>query len=118
MKTRNYLAVHAHFKKAGRMKSRNQRRPQNDFRKDDGCMDYSTLTLAELSDIIIHDWISVNCAAVPYLSAMGTLSTMSDSFGADDAQTIVLYFLSNASNWRGTLAREIKTELKKRLNKK
>jgi hypothetical protein len=43
---------------------------------------------------------------------MRHLNTLSDSFGQDSAQTIVLYFLSNAQNWRGEEARRIKSELK------
>ncbi len=50
--------------------------------------------------------------AVPYLRAMATLETMDDAYGADDAHTIVIYFLANAQTWRGEHARRIKRELK------
>ena len=35
-------------------------------------------------------------------------------YGLDTAETIVIYFLSNATTWRGAVAREVKVELKKR----
>lgn len=44
---------------------------------------------------------------------MATLTTMEDTYVFDDAKTIVLYFLANASTWRGEDARRIKAELKK-----
>jgi hypothetical protein len=50
--------------------------------------------------------------AKPYLNAMYSLDKITDNFGMDSAKSIVLYFLSNASSWRGTKAKEIKAELK------
>jgi hypothetical protein len=41
---------------------------------------------------------------------------MSDHYYADDARSIVIYFLSNASSWRGPVAKAVKAELKRRLN--
>lgn len=61
---------------------------------------------------IRHDWLKVNYAAKPYLDAMATLESASDSYGHDTARSIVLYFLSNASSWRGETAKRIKAELK------
>jgi len=60
---------------------------------------------------IAKDWTNVNYAAVPYLNAMMTLSHMKDSYGADPANHIINYFLSNATQWRGDVARRIKKEL-------
>jgi hypothetical protein len=51
--------------------------------------------------------------AKPYLEAMKQLETMNDMYGMDDAKSIILYFLSNASSFRGERARELKAELKK-----
>lgn len=62
---------------------------------------------------IRSDWKSVNYGAKPYLDAMGCLTNVSDNFGMDTGKSIVLYFLSNASSWKGDKAREIKKELKK-----
>ena len=71
-----------------------------------------------LSDIaleITNDWKKVNFAAKPYLSAMFTLNSIEDTYGADSAHMIVAYFLSNASSWRGPKAKAIKLELNKML---
>jgi hypothetical protein len=43
---------------------------------------------------------------------MQSLDTMNDNYGYDSAKSIILYFLSNASSWRGDKAKEIKKELK------
>lgn len=58
------------------------------------------------------DWQKVNYAAVPYLEAMQQLNSIDDNFILDSARSIVRYFLSNATTWRGEKAREIKAELK------
>ncbi len=50
--------------------------------------------------------------AVPYVEAMLQLQTMQDKYLYDSAESIVLYFLSNAQTWRGPDARRIKAELK------
>lgn len=50
-------------------------------------------------------------AARPYLQAMYSLDSLSDMYGADNGRSIVAYFLSNASSWRGETARRIKAEL-------
>lgn len=60
---------------------------------------------------IKKDWKKVYFGAVPYLDAMQTLSDISDSYGMDSARSIIAYFLSNASTWRGEKAKEIKKEL-------
>lgn len=54
----------------------------------------------------------VNYAAKPYLDAMGSISGIGDKYGYDDARSIVLYFLSNASSYRGDIAKAHKAELK------
>ena len=61
---------------------------------------------------IRHDWLKVNYAAKPYLDAMATIGDIGDSYGWDTGKSIVLYFLSNASSWRGETAKRIKAELK------
>jgi len=58
---------------------------------------------------------SVALAARPYLEAMACLESITDTYGADDARGIVLYFLSNAGGWRGTEAKRLKAELKELL---
>jgi hypothetical protein len=56
-------------------------------------------------------WKKVNFGAVPYLQAMQSIESVNDSYGQESAKSIVLYFLSNASTWRGDDARRIKKEL-------
>ena len=69
--------------------------------------------LSTIAAEIRKDWGSkVNFAAKPYLSAMAGLDSIDDHYGYDDARSIVLYFLSNASSWRGENAKRIKAELK------
>jgi len=67
--------------------------------------------LYEIASEIRKDWKPVNYAAKPYLEAMETLDKISDSYGMDSGNSIVAYFLSNASSWRGDKAREVKKEL-------
>lgn len=61
---------------------------------------------------ILQDWKRPYFGAVPYLSAMQSLDSIDDAYGYDDARSIILYFMSNATTWRGAKAREIKAELK------
>ncbi len=58
----------------------------------------------------VHPW------ARPYLDAMSTLESVDDSYGYDDARSIINYFLSNATMWRGEDARRLKKELKDIIN--
>ena len=68
-------------------------------------------SLSQIASEITKDWKPVNYAAKPYLDAMQTLDTMKDSYGMDSARSIVAYFLSNSSTWRGEVAKAIKKEL-------
>ena len=69
--------------------------------------------LSEIAKEIKKDWTKVYFGAVPYLDAMLSLNSIDDDYGYDSAKSIVLYFLSNASGWRGETAKRIKSELKK-----
>lgn len=69
-------------------------------------------TLSEISKEIRNDWRKPYFGAVPYLQAMQCMDRPSDNFGADSGREIVLYFLSNATTWRGEAAKRIKAELK------
>ena len=53
--------------------------------------------------------------AKPYLEAMETMNSVNDTFGWDSGRSIVAYFLSNASTWRGDTAKRVKAELNKML---
>lgn len=78
-------------------------------------------TLRPLSQIardIRHAWVDksgnphVHYSARPYLDALSSLSSITDSFFEDSGRSIVLYFLANASTFRGPAARSLKDELK------
>ena len=72
-----------------------------------------TRPLYEIANEIRKDWgAKINFAARPYLDAMATLTSINDNYGWDSGKSIVLYFLSNASSWRGETAKRIKAELK------
>jgi hypothetical protein len=77
-------------------------------------MNLENKSLAEIAAIIRQDWKKVNFAAKPYLEAMGSLQSVTSSFGYDSGKSIVLYFLSNAGTWRGDVAKAVKAELKNR----
>ena len=73
----------------------------------------TTRPLHEIAREIKKDWgTKVNFAAKPYLDAMASLDSVNDNYGWDSGKMIVLYFLSNASTWRGETAKRIKAELK------
>ena len=72
----------------------------------------TTRTLSRIARDIRADWSKVNFGALPYLRAMETLETVNDNFMMDSGDSIVRYFLSNATTWRGDVARRIKAELK------
>lgn len=68
--------------------------------------------LSEIATEIRQDWKKPYFGAVSYLDAMQTLQNISDYYHLDSAESIVRYFLSNASTWRGETAKRIKAELK------
>ena len=61
---------------------------------------------------INQDWKKINYAAKPYLNAMEQLDRIDENYFYDSAKTIILYFLCNAGQWRGEVARRVKKELK------
>ena len=68
--------------------------------------------LFEIAQEIRKDWSSkIYFGAKPYLEAMETLNSIDDMYVLDSAKSIVIYFLSNASTWKGDVARRIKKEL-------
>ena len=74
--------------------------------------------LSTIAREIKKDWQKMYFGAVPYVTAMMELNSIKDSYYSDSAESIVLYFLSNASSWRGTKAKEIKLELNTMLKAK
>lgn len=73
--------------------------------------DAHTRLISEIARDIRQHWPKVNFAAKPYLDAMAHLGTMQDTYGQDSAESVVVYFLSNARSWRGPDAQRIKAEL-------
>jgi hypothetical protein len=75
-------------------------------------MTTETRPLHKIADDIIKTWRKPYFGAVPYIEAMRHLESVTDKFGHDDADDIIIYFLSNARYWRGPDAARIKAELK------
>lgn len=73
------------------------------------------MSLSEIARVIRKDWKQVYFGAVPYLSALSGLESVSDHYGLDSGRSIVAYFLSNATTWKGEVARTVKKELNRRL---
>jgi len=69
-------------------------------------------SLSTIAREIRTTWPNVDYAAKPYLDAMSTLNSIKDPYLCDTASSIVAYFLSNASTWRGEDAKRIKSELR------
>ena len=70
-------------------------------------------SLNDISREIRLDWGGkVNFAAKPYLAAMMGMGDINEQFGYDSGRSIVIYFLNNASSWRGDVAKRVKAELR------
>lgn len=71
-------------------------------------------TFAEIAREIKQTWKNVYFGAKPYLQAMATIdsSDKNTSYMLETAEDIVIYFLANATYWRGKDAKRIKAELK------
>ncbi len=65
----------------------------------------------EIAHEIAMNWPKPYLGAVPCLEAMRSLNSLSDNYYEDSAESIVRYFLSNATTWKGETARRIKAEL-------
>lgn len=74
-----------------------------------------TYSIGRIATIIGTDWKNVSVHARPYLEAMAVIESINDKFGLDSGSSIVAYFLSNASGWRGETAKLVKAELNRRL---
>lgn len=73
------------------------------------------LSISDLARLCKKDWKKPYFGAIPYLEALCSIDTFQDTYGQDSAESIVLYFLSKASTWRGPVAREVKAELNRRI---
>ena len=72
--------------------------------------------ISEIAADIRKEWSKigngVHYAAKPYLDAMFSLTTIQDNYIHDSGSSVVLYFLSNATSFRGEKAKALKAELK------
>lgn len=75
-------------------------------------------TFQQIAKDIKSTWLNVYFGAVPYLEAMLELDTTDPDtmYYNDSAENIALYFLANASTFRGNDAKKLKEELKKLIN--
>tara|TARA_R110000822_G_scaffold128195_28_gene263962 strand:- start:1868 stop:2158 length:291 start_codon:yes stop_codon:yes gene_type:complete len=82
-------------------------------------VDYSKMPIYELAAVAQKDWSQsksgIYFGAVPYLRAMQTMHSVHESYGQDSGKSVVTYFLSNATRWRGPVAKAVKKELNKRI---
>ena len=71
-------------------------------------------TFAEIAREIKQTWKNVYFGAEPYLQAMATIDSSDKNapYMLETAEDIVIYFLANATYWRGEDAKRIKAELK------
>ena len=64
-------------------------------------------TVPQIAREIRQNWVKPYFGAIPYLNAM-----LKNDYGFDSEKSIVLYFLANASTYRGEIAKQHKKELK------
>ena len=69
-------------------------------------------TISSIMADVKKAWAKPNFAAVPYIAALSTLRTVNDVYIHEDARSLILYFLSNASSFRGPQAKALKAELR------
>lgn len=71
--------------------------------------------LCEIAGEIQKNWKNMPFCAKHYLNAMFTLDSIHDHYYLDSGESIVRYFLANATTWKGETAQRIKAELKQML---
>jgi len=75
--------------------------------------------VSALAWIILKSWKpKIYFGAVPYLDAMRSMTSFDEPYGADSGRSIGMYFLSNATTYKGEQARLVKAEIKRRLGLK
>ena len=73
-------------------------------------------SIREIASEVRRDWKKVYFGAVPYLEDMDQIDKIDDPYMCEDGRYIVIYFLANATSWRGDTARRVKAELKAMLH--
>lgn len=76
---------------------------------------YENMTPAQFAAVIRADWKKPFFGSVPYIEAMADLPTWESRYICDSAKEIVVTFLSNASGWRGPVAKAAKKAMNDRL---
>ena len=82
-------------------------------------LNLSAFTVGALARFALADpSLSGNARAwsAPYLHALATCESLSDGYGADSADILARYALSNLTAWRGATARAWKLEVRARLS--
>jgi hypothetical protein len=70
------------------------------------------VSVSEIAHAIAKDWKNISPYAKDYLNAMKEIRDINGAYYADSAKSVVLYFLANASTYRGENARAYKALLK------
>ena len=73
------------------------------------------MSIRQLAMVVEQSWVKMSPHAKPYVAAMRQLESIRDKFVFDDGESVVRYFLVNATTWRGETARKVKAELNRRL---
>ena len=71
------------------------------------------VTVSEIAYAIAKDWKNISPYAADYLNDMKEINDIEGNYIHDSAKSVVLYFLANASSYRGESARAYKDLLKK-----
>ena len=69
-------------------------------------------SISSIARDIKRTWAKPYFGAKPYLDAMMSLDSINGRFYEDSAESVVMYFLANASTFRGNDAKVLKLELK------
>lgn len=74
--------------------------------------------LSEIAKDILQHWKNPYFGAKPYIQAMLLINSAEPNapYLSESAESIVAYFLANATTFRGEDAKRIKAELKKQYN--
>ena len=70
------------------------------------------VSVSEIAYAISKDWQNISPYAKDYLNAMKEITNIEGNYYADSAKSVVMYFLANASSYRGENARSYKALLK------
>ena len=69
-------------------------------------------SISSIAYDIKKSWAKPYFGAKPYLDAMEYLDNINSKYIYDDARSVIMYFLANASTFRGNDAKVLKAELK------